>query len=104
MIAVLAIVILTILWSLERRSRNAHSKINLDDLLVGDDNRLSKAAAVMMGSFAMTTWVIVYLALNNHLTEGYFSAYIAAWVAPAVAKIIKGTAPTPTPQVGDTPA
>lgn len=90
MIAVLAVTVLSILWALERRSRNTRSKIALDDLLIGDDGRMSKAAAVMFGSFAMTTWVVVYLTINGKLTEGYFAAYIAAWVAPAVAKIIKG--------------
>lgn len=96
MLAVLVIVVLAILWSLERRSRNRDSKIALDDLLIGDDGKISKAATVMFGAFFMTTWVIVYLTINGKLTEGYFTAYILAWVAPAVTKLIKGPEPTST--------
>ena len=93
MIAVLAVAVLLIMWSVERRSKSAASRINLDDLLLGDDGRMSKPAAVMFGSFALTSWTIVYLTLTNKLTETYFGAYIAAWVVPAVVKIIKGTEP-----------
>lgn len=90
MVAILAIITLIIAWTVERRSRNPVSKISLDDLLLGDDGKISKAACVMFGSFALTTWAIVYLTLSDKLTEGYFGAYIAAWVAPVIAKILKG--------------
>jgi hypothetical protein len=93
MIAVLAIAFLIILWTLHRRSISTKSSISLDDLLLGDDGKISKAATVMWGSFALTTWTMVYLTINEKLTEGYFTAYIAAWVAPAVVKLIKGSAP-----------
>jgi len=36
---------------------------------------------------------MVYLTINEKLSEGYFTAYIAAWVAPAVVKLIKGPSP-----------
>jgi len=93
MILVLAIATLLILLVLHRRSISAKSAISLDDLLLGDDGKVSKAAAVMWGSFALTTWTMVYLTINEKLSEGYFTAYIAAWVAPAVVKLIKGPSP-----------
>lgn len=93
MIVVLALAVLLIMWALERRSRSAKSRIDLDDLLLNEDGKMSKAAAVMFGSFALTTWVIVFLTLNGKLTEGYFAAYITAWVAPVVVKLIKTPAP-----------
>lgn len=96
MIFVLALAVLLIMWALERRNSSTASRISLDDLLVGDDGKMSKPAAVMFGSFALTTWTIVYLTINDKLTEGYFGAYLAAWVAPAVAKIIKGPDPIVT--------
>lgn len=90
MYAILACAVLAILWSLERRSKSSLSKFHFDDLLLDENGKTSKAAAVMFGSFVVTTWVIVFLAVNEKLTEGYFGAYIAAWVAPVVANIIKG--------------
>lgn len=95
MIGILAIVVLLIIWTLIRRSRSATSGIDLDDLLLGDDGKVSKAAAVMFGAFGLTTWVIIYLTINDKLSDSYFTAYLAAWVAPTVARIIKGSdAPT----------
>lgn len=90
MILILALVVLLIAWAIERRSRSDKSLISLDDLLIGDDGKMSKPAAVMFGSFALTTWVIVYLTINDKLTETFFGAYLAAWVAPAVVRIFKG--------------
>lgn len=100
MVGILGIVILIILWSLERRNKNSRSKINLDDLLIGDDGRASKAAFVMHGSFVVTSWVIIYQALNKSLSDLTFAAYVGAWVVPAVAKLIKGTG---TNDDGNTP-
>lgn len=90
MFAILAVAVLAILWSLERRSRSPSSSFHFDDLLLDENGRTSKAACVMFGSFVVTTWCIVYLAVNEKLTEGYFGAYLTAWVAPVVANIIKG--------------
>lgn len=90
MILVLALAVLTIMWVLERRNKSVASRISLDDLLIGDDGKMSKPAAVMFGSFALTTWVIVYLTINDKLTEVIFTAYVAAWVIPSVANIVKG--------------
>ncbi len=91
MIAAFVGCLIFIVRSLIQRSRNIASGFNLDDLLIGDDGKASKTAAVMFGSFGVTSWVIVYLALEEKLTEGYFGAYIAAWVVPIVTKIIKGS-------------
>lgn len=90
MFAILAIAVLLILWTLERRSKSNESKFHFDDLLLDENGKTSKAACVMFGSFGVTTWCIVYLAANDKLTEGYFGAYLTAWVAPIVANIIKG--------------
>jgi len=103
MLAALGALLLVILISLLRRNRCRNSPIKLEDLLIGDDGRLSKAAAVMMGAFAMTTWLIVYLTVTGKITEGYFTAYLGAWVAPTVARVIFGkssAAPTTTPSGG----
>lgn len=90
MFAILACAVLAILWTLERRSRSNLSQFHFDDLLLDENGKTSKAACVMFGSFVVTTWCIVYLTANDKLTEGYFGAYLTAWVAPLVANIIKG--------------
>ena len=88
MVAALIAVIIGVVLALVRRDRSAISAVNLEDLLLGDDGKLSKAAAVMMGAFAMTTWLMVYLALNNKMTEGYLAIYVGAWIAPTVTRLI----------------
>lgn len=87
MFAIFAVGVLAILWSLERKSKSHTSHFNFDDLLT-EDGKTSKAACVMFGSFAVTTWVLVYLTINAKLTELIFGAYLTAWVAPVVTKII----------------
>lgn len=88
----LALILLVIVaWMIKSLVRSHHDKnsgIRLDDLLLGDDGRLSKSACVMLGAFALTTWTIVSLVLRDKLTEGYFTAYLGAWVAPTVTRLI----------------
>jgi hypothetical protein len=95
---VLLFIVLTIAWVLHRRDKDQTSQLNLEDLLIGDDGRLSKAAAVMMGAFGLTTWLMVYLALTGKMTEGYLAIYVGAWIAPTVAVIIKRPVEVPTLQ------
>lgn len=91
MVIALALIISTLLITLIRRDRSAASQINLEDLLLGDDGKLSKAAAVMMGAFTMTTWLMIYLTLNGKMSEGYLSIYVAAWITPTVVRLIVNT-------------
>lgn len=71
-------------------NRAPSNPVSLIDLLLGDDGRASKAAFVMFGAFTLSTWVIVYLTLNDKLTEGFFTIYVSAWVAPTVTRLIVG--------------
>lgn len=88
MLLALIVVALLITWGLYRRHKLIDSKLDLDDLLLGEDGKLSKAAAVMMGAFGVTSWLVVYLALQGKMTEGYLAGYLAAWVAPTVTRLI----------------
>lgn len=99
MVGVLGVVLLCILWSLERRSKDKKSRINLDDLLIGDDGKASKAAFVMHGSFVVTSWIVIYQTLNKSISDITFAAYVGAWVVPAVSRIIKGTSPGASSEV-----
>src|ERR1043165_1309303 len=82
-------VLLFIVRVMFKRDKDPESKISLDDLLIGDDGKLSKAAVVLLGAFLMTTWVIIHLTLTDKLTEGYLTLYAGAWIAPTVTKLIK---------------
>ncbi len=84
----LVLVVLLIAWTIERRHRNLESKLDLDDLLLGDDGRMSRSAVVLLCSFVMTTWMMIYLTLQGQMTEGYLGIYIAAWITPTVTKMI----------------
>ncbi len=92
LVMALALVLVSLLiWrSLSKRDRSAHSSLNFDDLLLGDDGRMSKGAFVMLGAFATTTWMMIYLTLTEKITEGYYGIYSAAWIAPTVARLIAG--------------
>lgn len=88
MVAALIVAIALVMLMLVRRDRSTTSQVNLEDLLLGDDGKLSKAASVMLGAFLMTTWLMVYLALNAKMTEGYLAIYVGAWIAPTVTRLI----------------
>jgi hypothetical protein len=93
MTGVLGVGLILILWGLHRRSKSAMSKISLDDLLIGEDGKISKAAAVMTGSFVLTSWVVVFQTLNKSLSDATFGLYIGTWVVPVVTKLLKGPVP-----------
>lgn len=97
----LVMVITSIIFVLIKRDRSSSSRINLEDLLIGDDGKLSKAAAVMLGAFAMTTWLMVYLALNGKMTEGYLAIYVGAWIAPTVTRLVTNRPTLANPPPGD---
>lgn len=98
MFAILGCAVLAILWSLERKSKDRKSHFSFDDLLT-EDGKTSKAACLMFGSFAVATWLLVFLTVNGKITEGYFTAYLGFYVAPAVARILKGPDATSTTTV-----
>lgn len=78
--------------TLVRRDKSEASQLNLDDLLIDPaTGKISKAAAVLMGSFALSSWVVVFKTLNGSMSDTLFSAYLATYAAPAVVKIIGDT-------------
>jgi len=88
MYAVLIFFIVWLIAATMRRSRDPHSLLSIEDLLLGDDGRISKTATVMFGAFLLTTWMMIYMLSADKMTEGYMTIYVGAWVAPAVAKIV----------------
>ena len=86
----LLIVALVIAWSFFRSHRDPAINFNLFDLLL-EGGRLSRIACAFMATLIVTSWVIIRLTVEGKLTEGLFTAYVAAWVAPIVAKLFAGS-------------
>ena len=79
------IIALAIAWSLYRANRDIEG-FNLLDLVI-EHNKVSKLACVFLGSFCVTSWVFVRVAIDGKMTEGLFLAYGGIWVAPIIAKL-----------------
>lgn len=85
LVAVLLIILLTLY-----RFHSGPRSFDLTDLLM-ENGRVSKIAVAFMLTLVVTTWMMAYMTLNKMMTEGFLIAYMSAWVAPIVARIVKGT-------------
>ena len=90
---VLLIMVMLIAWSLYRAHRRTGFDFSLFDLIMEND-RVSKVAVAFMVTLAITSWIMVRLALDQKMTEGYLIAYGGMWVAPIVAKMFKAESPS----------
>jgi uncharacterized membrane protein YedE/YeeE len=88
-IAVLGLIALAVMLGLARRWRSKTSPIDLDDLLM-ENGRTSKIAVGYMALLVFSIWLMTYLAFDDKMTEGYFTIFCATWVAPIIARIMKG--------------
>lgn len=85
---VIFVVVALFVRALLNRNNDKDSKFALEELLLGDDGKTSKAAAVLMGAFVATTAVLLFQAWKGSLTDMTYAAYLAAWVAPTVTRLI----------------
>ena len=91
----LMIVSLAIAWSLYRANRDENN-FNLMDILM-EGGRVSRLACVFMGSFVVSSWIMVRMTSEGKMTEGLFMAYGTVWVAPIIAKLFS---PAPLQKTG----
>ena len=96
----LLIVALAVAWSIYRAHRSPQYTFNFFDLLM-EGGRVSRIACAFMTTLLVTSWVVVRVTLDGKLDSVIFSAYLAAWVAPIVAKLFS---PPPTPSITTTEA
>lgn len=87
-VAILAGLCVGILISLLHSNASHRSKIVLEDLLLGDDGKISRVALAFWICCLVSNWLMVYLTMRDKMTEGYFGLYLAAWVGPIIAKLI----------------
>lgn len=100
---VLLAVALAVVRSLLKKSGDANSAINLDDIILEWDSRagrdrVSIVRILAIGAFAYSVWQLGTLTLMGKMTEGYFGLFTSAWVMPLVAQIVWGKKP-PVPEV-----
>lgn len=90
--AAMLITILALAWSFYKAQKDPTSVFNLFDLIMSD-GRLSRIAVAFMVTLVATTWIMIRLTLDGKLTEGYFTGYALAWIAPVVAKLFSAPPP-----------
>jgi len=84
-----AVLALLVGWFLYRAHRDPATSFDLKDLLM-ENGRVSKIAVAFMVTLGTSSWYVVHEALEKQLTDTGFGLYLATWVAPIVAHIIKG--------------
>lgn len=89
--AILALMVLAILWSLYRFHLNPDNNFNLIDLLI-EGGRASKVSCIVMGAFTLHSWIMLDLELHDKMTEGYLTIYGATWVAPLLIRMVASKA------------
>jgi hypothetical protein len=84
-----ASIVLIVALFLYRAHRDPDNPFDLFDLLK-INGRVSKVAVAFLTTLFTSSWYVVHEALEKQLTDTAFAAYLAAWVAPIVAAILKG--------------
>jgi len=84
--AALLILTLMVAWSIYRANRDPGNTFNFLDLLM-ENGRISKLACVFLGSFIVTSWVMIRLTFDGKMDGLLFAAYGALWVTPITAKL-----------------
>jgi uncharacterized membrane protein len=80
------IVILLFAWSVYKAQKNPNFAFDLFDLVM-ENGKVSKLAVVFLGAFATMSWVIIRLTIDGKLTDVYYAAYGAIWVAPLITRL-----------------
>lgn len=84
--AALLIIAMLIAWSFYRAHKDRQFRFNVFDLIMEHD-KVSRLACAFMGSFLVSSWIMVRVTLDGKMTDTLFAAYGAIWVAPIIAKL-----------------
>ena len=79
------IVALSIAWSLYRANRDIEN-FNLLDLVMVH-GRVSRLACIALGAFVVMSWIMVRLAMDGKMTEGYLGLYGGLCFTPICAML-----------------
>lgn len=87
---VLVLLVTGIVYSIYKAQRDDSISFNLFDLVVGPDGRLVIENCIVMVAFVVHTWAIIAWIVVGVVTTADFTAYGGIWVAPTIAKLIRG--------------
>ncbi len=94
--AAFAIILLLVVWSFYRAQRDPANNFNLFDLIM-ENGRVSRIGFAYLVGLLVTSWVLVSsVQSESREIDVIFSAYLAAWVAPIVAKLFSPPPPAGT--------
>lgn len=82
----LAVIVAGIVVSFYRYQKNPANTFNILDLLM-ENGRVSRLAAAFMMTLVVTSWVMIKLAVDGKMTEGYLMAFGGMWIAPIISKM-----------------
>ena len=93
-----AIVMLLVVWSFYRAQRDPANSFNLFDLIM-ENGRVSRIGFAYLVGLLVTSWVLIRMAQDAQRSlDVVFSAYLASWVAPIVAKLFSPSQATTSTQ------
>lgn len=78
--AILALLVLLAYLHVRKLDRDQKSGFRVEDYLM-KDGRASISKTGQFVALGVSSWAFVYMTLTNHLTEAYFSLYIAVWTS-----------------------
>lgn len=90
--ASLMIFTLIVGWSLYRAHKDPNTQFNLFDLIM-ERGRVSRIALAFLAALFVTSWVMIRVARDGHMSDLLFAAYGAMWVAPILAKLLGPSQP-----------
>lgn len=101
--ALLAVIVVGIVVSFYRYQKDPVNTFNILDLLL-ENGRVSRLATAFMATLVVTSWVIIKLAVDGKMTEGYLMAFGGMWIAPIISKMFatNNAAKSSTTTVSDT--
>ncbi len=88
----LGLILLLFVRYFSQKTKDTHSKINLEDLFLDEHKELSRRGVAFMAALVLGVWMIVWLTQHGQMTEGYFAIFLGAFVAPVALSIWKGEA------------
>lgn len=94
---ILAAFVVVVAVSLWRFQRDPDNKFDILDLLI-ENNRVSRLAFGFCVTLVVTSWLMLKLAIDGKLTEGYLGIYGALWVTPIVTKMFATSPPASRPR------
>jgi hypothetical protein len=85
---------------LKKRDKDDNSAISFDDLIVGATvngvRRVSAEKVLLIASWIVTTWGLVYMIGADKVTDAIYLGYGAIWITPIIAHMF-ASQPAPTP-------